>query len=82
VVEIRYSNTAIKALRRCEKRGLIRTKIELLATEPLALSGNVKRMSGRDDYRLRVQNWRVLFRFCDGVLEIDDVLPRGSAYEE
>jgi mRNA interferase RelE/StbE len=81
-MEIRYSNSARKALRRCDKRELIREKIEILVRDPLALSANVKRMVGRDDYRLRVQNWRVMFRFDGEVLNIDDVLPRGSAYED
>ncbi|HQS71304.1 MAG: addiction module toxin RelE [Novosphingobium sp. 28-62-57] len=81
-MQIRYSLTATKALRRCDKRVLIREKIEQLSQDPSALSANVKKLSGREDYRLRVQNWRVLFRFGDGVLEIDDVLPRGSAYED
>lgn len=81
-MEIRYSAAAARALRRCDKRKLIREKIELLSREPLALSANVKRLSGREEYRLRVQNWRVLFRLGDGILEIDDVLPRGSAYED
>jgi mRNA interferase RelE/StbE len=81
-VEIRYSSAASRALRRCNKRKLITEKIEQLARDPLSLSANVKRLTGRDDYRLRVQNWRVLFRFGDGVLLIDRVLPRGSAYED
>ncbi|MBU6268622.1 MAG: type II toxin-antitoxin system RelE/ParE family toxin [Sphingomonadales bacterium] len=81
-MEIRYSKAAAKALRRCDKRTLIRDKIELLATDPFAMTGNVTRLVGRDEYRLRVQNWRVLFRFCDGAIEIDDVQPRGSAYDD
>lgn len=79
-MEIRYSSAASRALRRCDKRKLVREKIELLARDPLALSANVKRLTGREDYRLRVQNWRVLFEFGDGVVVIKDVLPRGAAY--
>lgn len=81
-MEIDYSVEASRALRRCDKRKLVRDKIELLARDPLALSANVKKLSGVDEYRLRVQNWRVLFVFADGILKIKDILPRGSAYED
>ena len=81
-MEISYSSAASRALRRCDKRQLIRDKIEQLGRDPLSLSANVKRLTGRDDYRLRVQNWRVVFRIEDEVLCVDQVLPRGSAYEE
>ena len=81
-MEIEYSVAAARALRRCDKRKLVRDKIELLARDPLALNANVKRLSGLDAYRLRVQNWRVLFKVSGNVLEIKDILPRGSAYED
>ncbi len=60
---------------------LIRRKIGELADEPLSQSANVKRLQGRSDYRLRVQNWRVIFRIEDDILWIDDIRPRGSAYK-
>jgi mRNA interferase RelE/StbE len=82
VVEIQYSSEASRALRRCDKRKLVQEKIELLARDPLALSANVKRLKNREDYRLRVQNWRIVFEFEDGTLIIKDVVPRGAAYED
>ena len=82
MVEIRYSNAAAKALRRSDKRALIREKIDQLAVDPASLGANVIRLSGRDDFRLRVQNWRVLFRIEQGVLLVDQVQPRGAAYED
>jgi mRNA interferase RelE/StbE len=81
-VEIRFSKTAARDLLRSNKRGLIREKIEELAREPLSLAANVKRLKGRPEYRLRIQDWRVIFRIEDEVLWIDDVGPRGRAYEE
>jgi mRNA interferase RelE/StbE len=81
-VEIRYSNSAFRDLRRCDKRKLVREKIEQLAHDPLSLSANVIRLSGREDFRLRVQNWRVIFRMGPGSITIDRVVPRGSAYED
>lgn len=80
-LEIRYSNDVLRTLRRSNKRDLIRRKIDELARDPEALRANVKCLQERPDFRLRVQDWRVIFRIEAGVLWIDQVLPRGSAYE-
>jgi len=79
-VEIRFSKSALKALLRSDKRALLRQKIDELAAEPLALAANVKKLEGRSEYRLRVQDWRIIFRIEDDLLWIDDVGPRGSIY--
>ncbi len=81
-MDIRFSKSAASALVKSNKARLLREKIEQLAHEPLTLSANVKRLSGRDAYRLRVQDWRVIFRIEDDVLWIDDIAPRGAVYEE
>lgn len=70
----------MRALLRSEKRVLLRQKINDLAAEPLALASNVKKLQGRPEYRLRVQDWRIIFRIEDETLWIDDVGPRGSVY--
>jgi mRNA interferase RelE/StbE len=80
-VDIRFSKTAMKALLRSNKRTLIRQKIEELAHDPDSLAANMKRLQGRLEYRLRVQDWRVIFRIEQNILWIDDIAPRGSAYE-
>jgi mRNA interferase RelE/StbE len=80
-MEIRFSKSATKALVRSSKRELIRQKTGELANDPLSLSANVKRLQGRSEYRLRVQDWRIIFRMEDGILWIDDIAPRGSVYE-
>lgn len=71
----------MRALLRSNKRTLIRQKIDELANDPASLEANVKRLQGRSEYRLRVQDWRVIFRIDGDILWIDDVAPRGSAYE-
>jgi mRNA interferase RelE/StbE len=80
-VDVRFSRTAQRALLRSNKRVLIRQKIDELARDPLSLSTNIKKLQGRPEYRLRIQDWRIIFRIEDDVLWIDDVAPRGSAYE-
>jgi len=79
-VEVRYSRSASKALLRSHKRELIREKILWLATTFPDLGSNAIRLKGRSDFRLRVQDWRVIFRVEDGVLWVDDIGPRGAIY--
>jgi len=79
-MEIRFSKSALKVLLRSNKAPLIRQKIDELAADPLSQGANVKRLRGRQEYRLRVQDWRVIFRLEAGVLWIDDIGPRGSVY--
>ncbi|MFM5913748.1 MAG: type II toxin-antitoxin system RelE family toxin [Chakrabartia godavariana] len=81
-MDIRYSVLAVRVLRTSNKRDLIRRKIEELAANPEALANNVRRLTGRPESRLRVQDWRVIFRIEDNVLWVDVIAPRGSAYEE
>ena len=81
-MEIRISKSAVRSLLRSNKRVLIREKIAELALEPLVMGANVVRLTGRDEYRLRIQDWRVIFRIEDDILWVDDIAPRGSAYEE
>jgi len=81
-VRVVVSKVANRALRRAHKRALIVQKIEELAHDPEALRPNVKRLRGRPGFRLRIQDWRVLFRIEDGTLFIDEIEPRGSAYED
>ncbi|MEP7129939.1 MAG: type II toxin-antitoxin system RelE/ParE family toxin [Sphingomicrobium sp.] len=80
-LEIRFSDEVLRTLRRLNKRDLIRGKIEELANDPRSCRANVKRLQGRPESRLRVQDWRVIFRIEGNILWIDKVLPRASAYE-
>lgn len=80
-MEVRFSRTAARALLRSNKAALIRHKIGELAGDPSSQEANVKRLRGRPELRLRVQDWRVIFRIEDDVLWIDDIGPRGAIYE-
>jgi len=79
-VEIRYSESARRALRLSDKRQVIRGKIEQLAADPRSLVANVKKLQGRPDFRLRVQDWRIIYRIEGDVLYVDEIGPRGSIY--
>ncbi len=75
---------ARKDLRRIDPptRERILTAITRLARSA-ELVGDVKRLSGSDEYRLRVGDWRVRFERDDRQLRIVvvRVLPRGRAYD-
>lgn len=81
---IRYTAAALKALRRMPRNvaDLIRHKVQEVAADPTA-ARNVKKLKGRDGYRLRVGDWRVVYDIEDGVLVliVIDVGPRGGIYD-
>ncbi len=79
-MEIRYSMTAQRALHRSGKRELIRQKIEQLAIDPKSLGANVTKLQGRADSRLRVQDWRVIFRIEGNILHVYEIGPRSAIY--
>jgi mRNA interferase RelE/StbE len=80
-MDMRLSKSSMRALLRSNKRALLQQKINELADDPLSMSPNIKRIQGRVEYRLRVQDWRIIFRIEDDILWIDDIAPRGSVYE-
>jgi mRNA interferase RelE/StbE len=79
-VRISYSVSALRSLRRSDKRELLERKIEQLADDPASLATNVKRLQGRQASRLRIQDWRVIFRVEGDNLYVDEIGPRGSVY--
>ena len=81
-MEVRYSKQALKSLLRSNKRQLIERKINGLAESPFSANPNVRKLVGRDEYRLRVHDWRVIFCVDGSILAIEHIGPRGSVYEE
>jgi len=75
---------ARKDLRRIDPpiRKRILSAIERLA-QGAELTGDVKRLRGSNEYRLRVGDWRVRFEREDRqlVVTVVRVLPRGRAYD-
>lgn len=80
---IEYSKQSIRTLKRMPTNvaALIRGKIESLARDPFAAPG-VKKLVGRDEYRLRVGDWRVLYLLDGEQLKVlvMDIGPRGDIY--
>ena len=81
---VTYSREAMKTLQRIpvNVRRTIVGKIEQLAAEPGSLANNVKSLKGNAGYyRLRVGDWRVIFREDGAVIAVIKVAPRGGAYD-
>ncbi len=73
---IAFTNAAKKSLKRLPRDHSQRI---LTAIEKLP-GGDVKRLQGRDGYRLRVGDWRVLFTMDGTAITIIDIGPRGGIY--
>ncbi len=81
-MEIVYSKAARQALLRSNKRKLLLEKIEQLANQPESLANNITQLQDREEWRLRVQDWRVIFLRQGDSLLIRDIAPRASIYED
>lgn len=81
--EFRITKSAAKELKRTPSvnRERIERKIDLLSDNPLG--GNVKKLSGREGYRSRVGDYRVLFALDKKkkVITILSVKHRRDAYK-
>jgi len=62
---------------------LIREKLEMIAVDPYADHPNAKKLQGREGYRLRVGDWRVIYTIQNEQLLIIvlKVASRGKVYK-
>lgn len=83
--QIEYTRDAVKALKAMPRNVSlqVRSKVELLAADPFATNNNVKKLVGREAYRLRVGDWRVIYEIEGGrlVIHVLTVAPRGGVYQ-
>lgn len=81
--KIKFTNTAIKSLKKIDKtdQKRILDQIEELGVDPLQKS-NVKKLTNSPHLRLRVGNYRVIFDKDDyiKVIAVIDILHRKNAY--
>lgn len=81
-MNIRFSKAALKTLQRCDAslRERIRSRVEGLTKTPP--EGDIKPLAGMaGTYRLRVGEYRVIYRYEMGTLCIDDIGSRGDIYK-
>ena len=60
----------------------IRQKIAVIAQDPYGQHNNVTKLKDRPGYRLRVGDWRVIYRIIDDevCILVVKIAPRGSVY--
>lgn len=79
-----YAKQAEKILSRLPRNvaGQILGKLDMLAHNPFAPNNNVTALQGREGYRLRVGDWRVIYEVENDVLRIFvlRIAPRGEVY--
>lgn len=77
-----YSRQANKSLERIplNEAQRIRRKVLQYAADPASQANNIVRLQGRDGYKLRVGDWRVIFDEDDRVIAVENVGSRGSIY--
>lgn len=70
IYEIEFRPSAAKKLSRLEtaEKRRIQGAIEILKTDPIP--PNAKRLKGRNDYSIRVGNYRIIYNFSSGKLKI------------
>jgi mRNA interferase RelE/StbE len=85
VYRIEIEAEAEKALRRLPRNMAkrIRSKLLAVAADPFARNPNVKKLTGREGYRLRIGDWRALYTIDAGnrVISVLAIKPRGAAYD-
>ena len=83
--QINYSKVAVKSLLRMPRNTakLIRQKLEKIAADPYADHPNAKKLQGREGYRLRVRDWRVIYKLQSEQLLIMvlKIASRGEIYK-
>jgi mRNA interferase RelE/StbE len=80
-MEVRLSPKAQKYLDRLNEpeKGQVLNALEKLSREPP--KGNIKKMSGRADYRLRTGGIRALFEIRKNEIFVTDIDRRGQVYK-
>lgn len=78
---VRYSKKSLKFLSKLDDRSVTRIRNAISGLTAVPPEGDIKLMQGYSDgrKRLRVGNWRVLFRYDkDGILEILFIIEIGN----
>ena len=72
VYTIAYTKKAAKLLQRMPRNiaQLIRERLEMIAVDPYADHPNAKKLQDREGYRLRVGDWRVVYKIQNDELII------------
>lgn len=80
---VTYSAQAQKALRKMPTKTARRIlgAIEKVAEDPERKDLDIKKLVGREGYRLRVGDWRVIYTKDGQILAVLRIAPRGNVYK-
>lgn len=82
--KIIFKKEAAKSLTKLPRNvaQMIRGKLEAIAADSYADHPNAKKLQGREGYRLRVGDWRVIYEIQNEqlVILVLHVAPRGEVY--
>jgi mRNA interferase RelE/StbE len=82
---ISYTKEAEKSLLRIPRNTakLIREKLEVIAANPYGDHPNARKLQGREGFRLRVGDWRVVYKVQNAqlVIVVLKVASRGEVYK-
>lgn len=83
--KLEYTLTALKQLRHMPPhlQKTVHIKMLRVAEDPYGKHNNAKKLQGRDGYRLRIGDWRVLYTIENTKITvwINEIKTRGSAYQ-
>ena len=77
-MNIEYSKEAQKRIKSHDKP----TKERLKKAIEKIPKGDIIKLRGQDEYRLRIGDFRVLFTITGKTITIKNILPRGQAYKK
>ncbi len=75
-MEIRYSKDAIKFLSKQDRI----TSTRIITAINRLPDGDVKKLKGKEEYRLRIGSFRIIFNKEDNILNIKKIDSRGQIY--
>lgn len=81
--QVTYSAAARKTLRKMQPKMARRilVAVEMLVANPESKDLDVKKLNGREGYRLRVGEWRVIYTAEGQVVAVLRIGPRGDVYK-
>lgn len=81
--DVRYLRPAARSLARLpgDVRNRITAKVEAYARDPASGAGSIKALQGIEGFRLRVGDYRVVFRIIGDRIEVAAVGHRRNVYD-
>ena len=80
-MKVELSPKAAKYLKALNEPHKSRLKLALKKLSKEPPTGDIKKMSVWDEYRLRVGNYRLLFKIFDGKILVHEIGVRGQIYK-